>query len=449
MRVQKENQMKVDKTLFSEWIRREIFWGLDFLQGSKVRKHYVDIQNSMENGMDPEVSKMHEDNLYNILKYATETVEFYKSFNDFDSIRSFPVINKNIIRNNYDAFQSPEYPGAAAVNMRTSGSTGAPFVVRHDKNKRDRVYAEMIYIWGKAGYQIGMKYVFFRISNPFNPLTAWARNVLVFDDRRQDEENFEKFRKKLRSNHKIRMLLGLPSTLEDLGNHFLTCGDTFEKHNINSIICYGEALSKTVHQKLKKVFNTNIVSLYSNQENGMLAQECIENNEFHVNGASYHVELLNIDTDDPVSTGEPGRIVVTDLFNHAMPLIRYDTGDIGVSKEEAGCGWSSQVFSSIQGQMIDIIFDTKGNKKSPHAISVLMGPFDNLLQYQFVQEGAKQYVLKLNGAEEHYKDAKFVNLFKDFLGQDAGIVIEHVNEIPVLGSGKRKEVVNNYVKGKA
>jgi phenylacetate-CoA ligase len=221
----------------------------------------------------------------------------------------------------------------------------------------------MMYFWGKAGYQIGMKYVFFRISNPFNKLTAWMRNVLVFDDRSQDEGSLENIRKILKSDRKIRMLLGLPSTLKDLGNYLLTCGDTAEMFSSNTIICYGEALPKTTREKLKKVLCCNIVSLYSNQENGMLALECVENKEFHVNSASYHVELLKMDMDEPVSVGEPGRIVVTDLFNHAMPLIRYDTGDIAVWKKAGECGWDSQVFSSIQGQMIDMIFDTKGNKK--------------------------------------------------------------------------------------
>jgi phenylacetate-CoA ligase len=75
-----------------------------------------------------------------------------------------------------------------------------------------------------------------------------------------------------------------------------------------------------------------------------------------------------------------------------------------------------------------------------------MSPFEKLLQYQFIQEGAKQFVLKLNGAEGHYDDVTFVDLFKDFLGKDAEIVIEHVHEIPVLGSGKRKEVVCKYIK---
>jgi phenylacetate-CoA ligase len=214
--------------------------------------------------------------------------------------------------------------------------------------------------------------------------------------------------------------------------------------NVNTIIGFGEAFPKSTHKKLRRVFNGNIVSLYSNQECGMLAQECVENREFHVNGASYHIELLKMDSDDPVSVGEHGRIVVTDLFNHAMPLIRYDTGDVGISKEEAECGWNSQVLSSIEGQKVDIIFDTKGNKKSPHKISVILEPFNKLLQYQFIQEDAKRYTLKLNGAEGHYEDAAFVDLLKDFLGKDAEIVIEHVQEVPVLASGKRKEVVCNY-----
>ena len=186
--------------------------------------------------------------------------------------------------------------------------------------------------------------------------------------------------------------------------------------------------------------------MYSNQENGLLAQECVENKEYHINRASYYIELLKPDTDDPVHVGEPGRIVVTDLFNHAMPLIRYDTGDVGIWKKEAECGWNSQVFSSIQGTLVDFIYDTKGNMVDTGIISLNMWPFDKLLQFQFIQENAKQYVLKLNGADGYYEDGTFIDLFKDILGSDAEIVIEHVDEIPVLASGKRKCVMSKYKK---
>jgi phenylacetate-CoA ligase len=336
--------------------------------------------------------------------------------------------------------------------MHTSGSTGTPFVVRQDKNKRSRVYAEMMYFWGKTGYQIGMKYVFFRIWTSLtrkSKLTAWARNIVMSDIVRLDEENLEKIRKTLKSDHNIKMLLGYASTFENLANYLFSCEDTSNMFTINTIVSFGEVLPELTREKLNTIFKCNIVSLYSNQENGMLAQTCVENKEFHVNNASFHIELLNPDSDSPVSVGELGRVVVTDLFNHAMPLIRYDTGDLGVWKKEAECGWSSQVLSSVQGGTADLIYDTKGNEISSGLIYILMWPFDKLLQFQFVQEGEKQYVLKLNGSEGHYDDATFVDLFKDSLGKDAEVVIEHVNEIPVLASGKRKCVACNYVKGNA
>jgi phenylacetate-CoA ligase len=438
--------------LFGEWIRRLGFWVLDFLRGSKVRKHFVDIKNIMENSSNPDVIKRQDDYLTSILKYATENVEYYRNIKAFDSIRSFPVINKNILRDNFDAFQSLDFLGASVISMHTGGSTGIPSMARQDRNKRNRVYAEMMYFWGKAGYQVGMRYAFFRIwtkDNRKNKLIAWARNILMLDIKRLDDENLEDIRKTIKRDQKIRMILGYPNALEQLADYLLTCGDTPDLYSIITIITIGEALPEITRAKLKKVFDCAIVSLYSNQENGMLAQECVENKEFHVNSASYYIELLEFDSDEPVSVGEPGRIIVTDLFNHAMPLIRFDTGDIGTWKKEAECGWRSQVFSSIQGRLFDQIYDTKGNKKSPNTIGFLMMPFERLSQYQFIQESAKQYTLKLNGARAHYEDAVFVELFQDFLGHDAEIVIEHVNEIPVLSSGKRKKVMSNYIKEKA
>ena len=69
--------------IFSEWIRSVAFWTLDFLRGSKVQKHYVDIKNIMENGMDPNVSKIRDDYLNGILKYATEKL------NEIPGVRIF------------------------------------------------------------------------------------------------------------------------------------------------------------------------------------------------------------------------------------------------------------------------------------------------------------------------------------------------------------------------
>lgn len=430
--------------LLSEWIRKIAFWVLDFLRGSRVRRHYLDIKRMLDDYSDPVAIRKHNEYLQDILKYAAENVPFYKRYQGYSSLHSFPSINKNVIKEDFNAFQSNEFVGANVHNMFTSGSTGTPFMVRQDQNKRNRVYAEMLYFWGKAGYEIGMRYIFFRIWVKLTRkhwLTTWARNLVMWDIQILDQKNLENIRRELKTDRKLKMVLGYAGTLENLANYLIACGDTPEMFSIQLILSGAEVLTEMTRCKLKKVFNCTIVSVYPNQENGLLAEECVANKEFHINSASYHIELLKFDSDDPADAGEPGRIVVTDMFNHAMPMIRYDTGDIGLWKPETECGWKTQAFSCIQGRLADFVFDTRGRKVSPFTIATCLCTFEKIKQFQFIQDAYNQYTLKLNGVKGLYEDGTFVGIFKELMGDDAVIVVEHVDEIPVLKSGKRKEVI--------
>lgn len=433
--------------MLSEWMRRSGFWMLDFLKGSKVRKHLINIEFIMENIDDPRIRKMQDNYLQQMLIYAKERVPLYKGVNGTD-LKSFPIVNKTIIKENYKDFQSIDFRDKKVVDLHTSGSTGTPFVVRQDPNKRNRVFAEMIYFWEKAGFKIGMKYIFFRIWTDVNrksKMTAWARNIVMYDILRLDKENLESVRETLKADKRIKMLISYASTFDNIATYLHNLGDMPEMFSIKTILSSSEVLQRSTREKLKLVFGCNVVSLYSNQENGTLAQECIENTEFHLNTASYYFEFLKLDKDEPAELNEPARIVVTDLFNHAMPLIRYDTGDMALLKENCECGWNTKAVKAILGRVMDCIYDTSGRVISPITVTNYMWPFDKLLQFQFVQNDEKEYILKLNDAKDIYEDNEFIKLFKELLGNDAIINIEHVNEIPVLNSGKRKHVVCKYM----
>ena len=91
-----------------------------------------------------------------------------------------------------------------------------------------------------------------------------------------------------------------------------------------------EGLDAIGKSEIEQAFKTKVFSRYSNVENGIIAQQTDKSFDYYfINSASYYVEILEMDLDVPVLKGELGRIVVTDLFNDAMPFIRYDTGDIG------------------------------------------------------------------------------------------------------------------------
>jgi phenylacetate-CoA ligase len=117
---------------------------------------------------------------------------------------------------------------------------------------------------------------------------------------------------------------------------------------------------------------------------------------------------------------------------------------MAVIKADPECTWKTRCVSSIEGRRVDMIYATDGTPLSPHTWSVYMWQFDRLRQYQFIQYDRKTYTLKVNGAKGIYADEELIGMLKNVLGPDADITIEHVDEIPVLSSGKFKKTISLY-----
>ena len=165
--------------------------------------------------------------------------------------------------------------------------------------------------------------------------------------------------------------------------------------------------------------------------------------EYYLNHASYYFEVLKLDEDVPAENGELGRIVITDLYNYAFPLIRYDTGDTGIlsAGNRISKGWP--YISKLYGRRLDLIFDTLGNPVQPMALARVLKNLKGIIQWQFVQTAEKEYKIRLNMEKTISVDACIRELH-EILGEDAVIAVELVDEIPILSSGKRKPVVNEW-----
>ena len=207
-----------------------------------------------------------------------------------------------------------------------------------------------------------------------------------------------------------------------------------------------EYLNPYTKSTLGRHLNTQVLSRYSSEEVGIIAQQTLESpNRFVINHASYFVEILNLNNDNPVLPGEFGRIVVTDLFNYAMPIIRYDTGDIaklGINKRGV------MELEQIEGRKMDVIYDSQGNLVSSFVIYTKFYNYYHLLkQYQFIQQGEKEYEVKLNLQDATFSfESELIEDIKSDFGSDADVKITYVDEIPPLSSGKRRKVMNNYKK---
>ncbi|WP_282124305.1 CoF synthetase [Algibacter mikhailovii] len=425
-------------------IRNYSFWFIDFLKGGNIRNHYKEIEALILQPNSLNSVEKRKNNLNNLLKHATSSTEYYKPYANYKSINDFPVIKKTVIQSNFEAFNSEKYLKAKNYKVSTSGSTGLPFFLFQNSNKRSRNTADVLFFAKLSSYTIGNKLFeleVWRKHNQKSKLKSFIQNVTQFDISKLTDAHISVLIEKLKSSKQTKTILGFSSALENICRYLDESNTSVSNLNINSILANSEYLNSYTKENLGKHFNAPVLSRYSSEEIGIVAHQTIDSQEhFIVNNASYYIELLKFDEDTPAEAGEHGRIVVTDLFNYSMPIIRYDTGDIAkMLKTNDG----TLKFESIEGRRMDLIYDTQGNLISSFVVYTNFYPFYSLLnQYQFIQTAQKDYLVKLNIKHEfvHEKDL-IISLKKEF-GNDANIKIEYVDEIPPLASGKRKKVVN-------
>ncbi|ULC58289.1 CoF synthetase [Flaviramulus sp. BrNp1-15] len=429
-----------------ELLRKYSFWLVDFLKGSPIRKHYNDIKFIIENYNTKASEERRAKHLENLLKNALESTPYYKSNAKGNNLKDFPIIDKDVVRNNYDDFKSAFFTGNKNTPVVTSGSTGTPFKLFHNKNKRLRNNADIIYFTKQGGFEIGSRLIFMKVWNDINrksPLKLFMENIKPYNILNYTDEDVAQLLTDLNEDNSRKSIFCFASTCDVIVNYLDKINSKPLNFNIKSIITNSDELKTTTKDKMEKYFQVPVLSRYSNMECGMLAQQNYSGGyEFEINWGSYHVELLNIDNDNPAKPGEIGRVVITDLFNYCMPLIRYNTGDLAYMSENKKNTNRGPVLERIEGRKVDLVLDTKNKIITSHIVTVNMWKYSELKQYQFVQTGKKEYKFRLNPWKDFDREEELIKEYKGYFGQDASIAIEYVDEIPLLSSGKRKLVVN-------
>lgn len=432
------------------YLRNILFWFLDSIKGGYIRKQIKEIKYSVIHPESSNSENLKKKYIDKLLIHATNSTPYYSSYKNFNSIQDFPVINKVIIQQNFDKFQSTKYKDKDNFKVSTSGSTGVPFFLYQDKNKRRRNHSDVIYFLKESGFKIGNRLYeleVWRGHNEKDRLKAWLQNTIQFDISKLTDKRIESFIELLKNDKQSKKtMLGFASSYEMIAQYMERNNIFLDNLGLTSAVANSEYLNPYTKTTLGKHLNTQILSRYSSEEIGIIAQQTLNSpNSFVINHASYVVEVLQFDNNESVKPGEFGRIVVTDLFNFAMPIIRYDTGDIaklGINDEGV------IQLDEIEGRKMDVIYDSDGNLISSFVVYTKFYKYYHLLkQYQFIQQSEKDYEVKLNlqGNTFAFEDDLIAIIKSDF-GEDSNVTITYVDEIPPLSSGKRRKVVNNYKK---
>jgi phenylacetate-CoA ligase len=432
------------------FLLRTSFWISDYFQKSAVRKHYSDITAILENTNNYGL-KRRDQHLDRLLEHAVRHTRFYADYNSSD-FKTFPVINKTIIQNHYDAFKAPpaslpEHPDKIHTH-RTSGSTGTPFALLLDDRKQKRRQAELKYFSHRVGFKSHENLLHLKFAGPSKGKTKLQlarENITGFDVSKLDDHKLAALIPVIQKK-KISAIRGAASSIDQLAQYVRN--NNIHLPTLKVVVAGSEPLFESTRRLVEDYMGCKIISQYANQENGVLGQEALEDydgkKQLYLNHASYIFEVLQLDSDAPAPYGQLGRIVITDLFNYAQPIIRYDTGDTGIMLENDPLSNGFPVLSHLYGRRNDLIYDIHNTPVNPIEVVIHLKYYDAIIQYQLIQIGQSEYVLKLKVVNAFQPDALVAHLKTLLGGPSAQIQVHYVDDITVLASGKRKSVSNEW-----
>ena len=380
---------------------------------------------------------------------SLQDVPNYKDVDISKGLEQFPVIQKKTIQSNRNSFLSKAYQPKDLVKVSTSGSYGLPAEYYLTKQKKAQQLAEVIHYGKKVGYDVGVKHMYIRSVVHKSAFKQYLQNEYYLGCKNLDGSFFQRARDVLKKK-RVKVIIGFPTAISMIADYCNNEGDTPSDYTIRGIISSSENLSEQQREVIKKAWgNVGICSRYSTEEFGVLACQYEAGGDFLINSLNYHIEILKIDSDSPCNEGEIGRIIVTDLHSFANPLVRYDTGDLGlldrIEKDNFG---SLLAFKSLSGRGVQVIVTPSGEVKYPLYLDTIMESFEeSILQYQLIQETKNDFRLliipkepSIGGLQDDLKVA-----MQDWLGEKANLSIEVVRELEMLPSGKRPYVINKTI----
>jgi phenylacetate-CoA ligase len=225
------------------------------------------------------------------------------------------------------------------------------------------------------------------------------------------------------------VLWAYPTTLQSL-LHIAGC----ELHDLAQpriLITSSEVMRPLLGERLRAAMpEMEIVNIYGSAEAGRIAAECRVRRGLHLEDDAVIVELL--ENGSPVEPGREGTVVVTCLDQLAMPLIRYEQGDIcRLRPEPCTCGWKTPLLAPPLGRESDMITLPGGTRVSSDPIEISLRHEMDLLQYRFVQERPDRIQAQLCFRSEPspQKLAELRRRLEEAAGGNLAVEIELVPEI--------------------
>jgi len=362
-----------------------------------------------------------------------------------------PLTDKAVMQTALDEFPLAGYDDRV-IRVNTSGSTGVPAVFLRSVEQESWFWALRMRMWQWAGWQPGTPYMAINL----NRRVLWRKRLqdvlfrctyLSYNADSLASERVVELMKRRRVTH----VNAFGSTLHLLAEHMKEEG--IENPGVRTLTTTGDNLAPRQREVIEEVFEVPVCDYHGAGGEGVhLVSQCRQGS-YHVHPENAVLEILT--PSGPAAPGEIGRVVVTQLDNEAMPLVRYDLGDLATAGDDGDCecGRAHPTIARIEGRACDVVRAPNGAVLLPQFFFI--GAFkmlENVARYQVCQDDLERVTVKLvaepgcdrRAAETALRD-ELARATKESLRVD----FEWVDDIPLTAAGKPRAVVSTLSSGEA
>lgn len=414
------------------------------------------------------LKSLQEEQLRQLIAYAYQNVPYYRKvfeerylfpteIKTIEDLHKLPILTRREVQDNLDTMTAQNYSGRMRKTA-TGGTTGEPI----------RFYRPREEGWTWGAFYRGLRWYRFEPGDkvaqiwggvPHGSLLYKANNKITsFLERRvslsafdQSEEKMSQFAAKLKA-FQPEVIIAYSSAVHIFADYLRHRGIQDIRPKV--VVTSAEKLLRHQRQSIKEAFGCDVFEYYGCGEVLSIAYECPEHQGYHISAEKVIVETVR-DDGSPCKPGELGRIIVTDLYNYAMPFIRYAVGDEGIlAGRSCPCGRGLPLLKSIEGRTTDYIVLGNGERVSGLSLTDLCASIEReqegkIREYQIIQEITNEISVKVVKGPNYISDdtLRIMKMVRKRVGEDFEVKVEFVDTIPMTRTGKKLLVISKVPPG--
>jgi len=394
--------------------------------------------------------------LTNLLLHAFTTTRFYrKRFDEIGihpseissqvDLQNLPVLSRADIAQHLNDLKSTDYPSNELQTAATGGTTDTPVPILRSRNSVLEKAAMQLRFDSWAGFLPGDKVFYlwgarqdysenpswrWRLYDRHLMRRVWAPTSLL--NSRTLESHRQKF-----NRLRPKIVYAYPTPLAIFCEYLRD--SRLPVHSPQSAICTAEPLLSEQRKLIEQVLGCPVFEHYGSREFGMIAGECEQHRGMHFNPGGAYLEFLPVENSDVPGLHE---ILVTDLLNYGMPLIRYRVNDcVILAPDQCPCGRGYPLVQQIVGRTGDIFQLPNGDRVPGVAFTNrVLKVCPGLAKTQIIQESLTEFRIRyVPGPTFHDGDLALLRTnLQRFAPGEINWVFEQVAEIPRERSGKTR-----------